>query len=106
MKLRVLILSLCFLAASAYIARASRTEPAFAREPLSLLPVQIGAWQGRDFEMSERIVGVLGVDDYVNRSYLSSKSDVSLYVGFYQTQRQGSSIHSPMNCLPGAGWNP
>src|SRR5207237_447546 len=25
---------------------------------------------------------------------------------FYQTQRQGSTIHSPMNCLPGAGWNP
>src|SRR5262249_3694361 len=31
---------------------------------------------------------------------------VDLYVGFYQSQRQGSTMHSPLNCLPGAGWNP
>jgi EpsI family protein len=31
---------------------------------------------------------------------------VGLYVGFYATQRQGASIHSPLNCLPGAGWVP
>jgi EpsI family protein len=49
---------------------------------------------------------VLGVDDYVSREYISKSGSIGLYVGFYQTQRQGSSIHSPMNCLPGAGWNP
>jgi len=31
---------------------------------------------------------------------------VGLYVGYYATQRQGASIHSPLNCLPGAGWVP
>ncbi len=31
---------------------------------------------------------------------------VHLYVGYYQSQRQGSTIHSPKNCLPGAGWQP
>jgi EpsI family protein len=25
-------------------------------------------------------------------------------VGFYASQRQGESIHSPKNCLPGNGW--
>ena len=29
-----------------------------------------------------------------------------LYIGYYQSQRQGSSMHSPMNCLPGSGWQP
>jgi len=27
-------------------------------------------------------------------------------VGYYHSQREGSQIHSPMNCLPGAGWLP
>src|SRR5438067_7035958 len=106
MTRRILLLSLCFLLASAYIARASKTEPAFEREPLARFPSTIGAWQGRDFEIDDRIVGVLGVDDYLNRSYSSANASLSLYVGFYQTQRQGSTIHSPLNCLPGAGWNP
>jgi EpsI family protein len=31
---------------------------------------------------------------------------VGLYMGFYGSQRQGDTIHSPLNCLPGAGWQP
>ena len=27
-----------------------------------------------------------------------------LYVGYYQSQRTGSTYHSPKNCLPGSGW--
>jgi EpsI family protein len=50
---------------------------------------------------------VLGVSDYLNRVYrTSSGTPVGLYVGYYNSQRQGDSIHSPMNCLPGAGWEP
>jgi len=30
----------------------------------------------------------------------------SIYVGYYDQQTQGHSIHSPKNCLPGAGWEP
>ena len=29
---------------------------------------------------------------------------VSLFIGYFPTQRTGQSIHSPQNCLPGAGW--
>jgi len=29
---------------------------------------------------------------------------VWLYVGYYQSQRTGSTYHSPKNCLPGGGW--
>ena len=31
---------------------------------------------------------------------------ISLYVGYYGSQRQGDTVHSPLNCLPGAGWVP
>jgi EpsI family protein len=29
---------------------------------------------------------------------------VSLFIGYFPTQRSGQSIHSPQHCLPGAGW--
>ena len=33
-------------------------------------------------------------------------SPVGIYIGYYASQRQGDTIHSPQNCLPGAGWHP
>ena len=105
MAARILFLSLCFIAVSAYIAKVYKAEPAFTREPLSSLPMQIGKWIGRDTVIDEKVLSVLGVDDYVSREYVSSAHAMGLYAGFYKTQRQGSAIHSPMNCLPGAGWN-
>ena len=29
---------------------------------------------------------------------------LSVYVGYYNQQRRGKTIHSPKNCLPGSGW--
>jgi EpsI family protein len=47
------------------------------------------------------------VSDYANRLYFSQKEGLAqLYVGYYATQRTGDTIHSPKNCLPGAGWDP
>jgi EpsI family protein len=108
MKTRTLILSIMFIAAAAFIARYSRPEIVPIREPLSGLPMRIGPWQGRQApDMDPKIRALAGVDDYVDRVYYNSGTPpVSLYVGYYQTQREGDTIHSPMNCLPGAGWNP
>jgi len=50
---------------------------------------------------------VAGMDEFVNRIYLrDTVAAFSLYVGYYTYQTQGKSIHSPRNCLPGAGWEP
>jgi EpsI family protein len=50
-----------------------------------------------DTEGEEGVPAALGggVDDWF-----------TLYVGYYPEQMQGSTIHSPRNCLPGAGWDP
>jgi EpsI family protein len=108
MKTRIALLCTILLAASALIAHASKPEAVPVRETLSGLPRQIGSWEGRqDPEIDSRILAVLGVDDYVNRVYYSPELfPASLYVGYYQSQREGDTIHSPLNCLPGAGWNP
>jgi EpsI family protein len=67
----------------------------------------MGGWQGRNDPLDEHIVTTLGVSDYVNRSYVNVERErVDLYVGYYQSQRTGETIHSPKNCLPGSGWEP
>jgi EpsI family protein len=70
--------------------------------------MKIGTWQGRDLpEMDPQIMAVLGVDDYISRVYIHPELiPANLYVGYYQSQREGDTMHSPLNCLPGAGWNP
>ena len=53
------------------------------------------------------VLKVLGVDDYLSRAYYKPDgAAVGLYMGFYNSQRQGDTIHSPLNCLPAAGWEP
>ena len=68
----------------------------------------IGPWKSIvDPPMDEDVLRVLGVDDYLSRIYYQSNgAAVGFYMGFYGSQRQGDTIHSPLNCLPGAGWQP
>jgi EpsI family protein len=41
----------------------------------------------------------------VARSYWKDSTVAfTTYVGYYDRQTQGKSMHSPRNCLPGAGW--
>ena len=103
---RTLIVALCLLAGWAYLGRTSKAESLPPRQALSGLPLKLDPWTGRnEAPFDKEILDVLGVDDYVVRSYFRpSNLMVGLYVGFYTSQRQGDTIHSPLNCLPGAGW--
>lgn len=85
----------------------SHGEPVPLRQSFDQLPMSMDGWQGRNDPLAEPIVTALGVSDYVNRTYMSPGGQpVDLYVGYYQSQRTGETIHSPKNCLPGAGWEP
>jgi EpsI family protein len=108
MKIRIIVLSLALLATATLIARASKPEITPIRETLSELPLRIGDWTGQPSQALEsKVLAVLGVDDYVNRTYFNPDLfPAHLYIGYYQSQREGDTMHSPLNCLPGAGWNP
>lgn len=105
---RVVILSLCLVAGASVVAWRSVTENVPIRRPFDAFPMTVGEWSGRtapDFD--DRVMRVLGVDDYVNRVYQDpARYPLGLYIGYYESQRQGDTIHSPLNCLPGAGWQP
>ena len=78
------------------------------RAPLdSVIPLQIDSFSGRATPISAGEVAVAGVTSYLYRTYRSADSLAApwtLYVGYYDSQRQGKTIHSPKNCLPGSGW--
>ena len=106
-QLRMIVVATCLLGASVYLAEASRAEVLPPREPLGLLPMSVGGWIGhREPDFTPDILAILGVDDYVTRIYVQDQQPVGLYVGYHTSQRQGDTIHSPLNCLPGAGWQP
>lgn len=108
MVARALILVALIAGAGMYASGASREEVQVPRTPLAELPMSIAEWHGRDAApLADDIVAALGVDDYINRHYArDGHPSVAIYVGYYASQRQGDTIHSPQNCLPGAGWRP
>jgi exosortase D (VPLPA-CTERM-specific) len=97
-----------FLLGGVAIADASRTEPVLPRQSLATFPSRLAGWQGEPtVRFDQQVLAVLGVDEYINRIYRSPDGQpIGLYVGYYASQRQGDTIHSPLNCLPGAGWEP
>lgn len=73
-------------------------------------------WEGKDLSLEQKVLDLLKVSDYLMRVYvptpLATSTNhtpplvpVSLYIGYYESQRTGATYHSPKNCLPGAGWN-
>ena len=105
MPIRLLALGVSFVMTAAYLAHANRPEQIPPRTPFASFPAQFGEWTGRPApEFGRDVVEALGVDEYVNRYYTTGNRLAHVYIGYYGSQRQGSSIHSPLNCLPGAGW--
>lgn len=107
MRLRLWTLTALILATAAYTAFFSDVHAVPLRRPLASVPSVLGAWVGRSEQMSDKIVQVVGVEDYLLREYRNpTGAAVSVYVGFYEQQKEGDQIHSPKHCLPGAGWRP
>ncbi len=75
-------------------------------EPLSEVPRAIAGWTGNDVPMSQDSLDVLGPGDFLSRVYSLDRGapPIDLFIAYFPTQRTGVTIHSPKNCLPGAGW--
>jgi EpsI family protein len=102
------VLCAVFAATTLFLANARRSEAPAARQSFAAFPMTLQSWRATiDPPLSDDILRVLGVDDYLSRIYhRPDGAAVGLYMGYYGSQRQGDTIHSPLNCLPGAGWEP
>jgi len=77
------------------------------RKQLKDFPQAVGEWrQSRpDQILDDATMAVLRASDYLLRDYRRADGQSgNFYVGFYVSQREGASYHSPLNCLPGSGW--
>jgi EpsI family protein len=82
-------------------------EAHVSRSELKTFPTRIGGWEqiGIDQRFDAATESILRADDYLLRNYRSADGRLaSFHVGYYKTQRNGASYHSPLNCLPGSGW--
>jgi EpsI family protein len=89
----------------------SHGEPILSKKPFSEFPLAIAdQWHGKELGMEQSVLDILRLSDYMMRVYVPSPvgqervTPLWLYVGYYQSQRTGSTYHSPKNCLPGSGW--
>jgi EpsI family protein len=74
--------------------------------PLSSILAHVDGYTIQNQVVGDEERRVAGMSDYVARLYRRADSTVAFttYVGYYDRQTQGKSMHSPKNCLPGAGW--
>ena len=82
-----------------------------ASEALSGMPRNFGPWTSEDIPLTADTLEVLGKGDFLNRIYTfqpqpgaAALPPISLFIGYFPSQRTGQTMHSPQNCLPGAGW--
>lgn len=88
-----------------YSGSAKETIPAVA--PWNQFPGEVQNWKSEaDMVLDQTVLSALQPDDYLARTYLSSSDShpVSLFVGYFNSRRDGRAPHSPQWCLPGAGW--
>jgi len=73
--------------------------------PLQSVMSDVPGMASVDQSISDQERRVAGMTDYVARVYRrDSVVAFTTFVSYYDRQTQGKTIHSPRNCLPGAGW--
>jgi exosortase D (VPLPA-CTERM-specific) len=84
----------------------SREDIIPTRKAFLNFPLKLANWQGRNESISQHYLNFLKLTDYViiNYSKPESGNSVNFYSAYYQSQREGVSVHSPKSCIPGDGW--
>jgi EpsI family protein len=80
-------------------------QPVPLAAPLTTILPSVPGYTVHDQHVTEEERRVAGMTDYVARAYAQdSIVAFTTLVSYYDRQSQGKTIHSPRNCLPGAGW--
>ena len=105
---RLLPVIALILATAALLQAHERPEIVPPHQDISNFPMRIGSWSGKQLSLDPDELAVLGPGEFLVRDYRQSVNEpaVNLYIAYFPSQRTGDTIHSPKNCLPGAGWVP
>lgn len=72
--------------------------------PLDSIPVTLAGRTGTAKAIDREQEEAAGMSSYLLRYFPGEVAPFEVYVGYYDQQTQGKTIHSPKNCLPGSGW--
>lgn len=101
---RLLIVAFLVLSFAIYVQARPFHDRVPIKKDLLSFPLEFSDWNSRAYELSPSVLEQLRVTNYLMRDYRREDDAVSLYIGYYETQREGAQIHSPRHCLPGSGW--
>jgi EpsI family protein len=108
-QVRFFVAAALLLSAAVFLQARSRMEILPPHRPLSDFALHLGDWTGADIAITPDVREVLGPGDFLLRVYQNesgSQPYFDLFIAYFPSQRSGDTIHSPKNCLPGAGWSP
>jgi EpsI family protein len=108
-SLRFTLAIVLIAAAGIFLEARAHNEIFPPRLPLNTFPLQLDSWTGTDVAIEKEVLEVLGPGDFLLRRYhnkATPQPEVDLFIAYFPSQRAGDTIHSPKNCLPGAGWSP
>ncbi|MEM9285797.1 MAG: VPLPA-CTERM-specific exosortase XrtD [Pseudomonadota bacterium] len=75
------------------------------RQRYAELPLEFAGWQVQPRPLDVETEKVLAADDYIVMDLVNPEGEgFNLYTAYLEQQRNGSSWHSPQQCLPGGGW--
>jgi exosortase D (VPLPA-CTERM-specific) len=98
--------ALVIAAVPVHAAMMNRPQAIPERPGLATLPLEIGAWRGQPSSVDARTQDILDSSDYFLGDFVREDDDgtVNLWVAYYDAQVKQAALHTPQQCLPGAGW--
>ena len=109
LNLRFLLAVILLASTAVFLQARGGAEHIPDRLPMASFPKQLNGWNGADVSIDQDQLDVLGAGDFLLRVYRKEAVNqpyVDLFIAYFPSQRAGDTIHSPKNCLPGAGWHP
>jgi exosortase D (VPLPA-CTERM-specific) len=100
----VIGIAIVLLASFSTMSIQHRNEIIPARESFASYPLQISAWQGRTYEFANGENEILKLKDYFLANFSKANTNIDVYLGYTDSQRNGFVPHSPKACIPGGGW--
>ncbi|HVP36507.1 MAG TPA: EpsI family protein [Terriglobales bacterium] len=96
----LLVITLILVNLLRYSRMESTRLPGFA-----LIPMQSGNWSGQEYFFTDQTYELIKADASTLRRYANREGkELYLFISYFKSQKYGSQIHSPKNCLPGSGW--
>jgi exosortase D (VPLPA-CTERM-specific) len=89
-----------------HTAIANRGQVVPERPGLVTFPLQLGDWRGQTSSIDAQTQAALGATDFFLADYAAAEAaaPVNLWVTYFDDQVRKAAMHTPQQCLPGAGW--